>query len=185
MNVFGHLKTISKHRFLVMVHCFKMGLYLQGLTHDLSKYSPWEFIPGCKYYRGYMSPNNAEREDLGFSTAWLHHKGRNRHPFEYWTDLSLEQPGIYAPVRMPRRYVAEMVADRVAASKVYKGDEYDDSCAYVYFNRAPMKGSRIMHEQTAKELGFLLKMVAVKGEDYAFRYIRKVYLRGRYRWLTH
>ncbi len=185
MNVPGHFKTITKHRLLVMVHCFKMGLFLQGLTHDLSKYSPTEFIPGCRYFVGYMSPNNAEREQIGFSTAWMHHKGRNRHHFEYWTDLSLKEPGKYVPVKMPRRYVAEMVADRVAASKVYKGKDYDQTCAYQYFARAPLASSGLIHAETAKELGFLLKMVAVKGEEYTFRYIRKVYLRGKYRYLTH
>ena len=65
-----------------MKECFKIGLYKQGLTHDLSKYSPTEFLVGYKYYQGNRSPNNAEREETGVSKAWLHHKGRNRHHFE-------------------------------------------------------------------------------------------------------
>mgnify|MGYP006938595370 CR=1 FL=1 len=45
------------------------------MMHDLSKYSPSEFIPGVKYYQdGHRSPNNAQREDEGVSKAWLHHK---------------------------------------------------------------------------------------------------------------
>ena len=87
-NFFGHLSTINEHRFLVMKHCFRVGLYKQGLTHDLSKYSPTEFIPGVKYFQGDRSPNNAQREHEGYSSAWLHHKGRNKHHFEYWTDVS-------------------------------------------------------------------------------------------------
>ena len=77
MKIWKHFKTITYHRYLVMKGCFKVGLYYQGLTHDLSKYSPTEFWVGAKYYQGNRSPNNAEREDIGYSSAWLHHKGRN------------------------------------------------------------------------------------------------------------
>lgn len=42
-----HFITITKHRHRVMLHCFKAGIPFQGLTHDLSKYSPTEFIPGA------------------------------------------------------------------------------------------------------------------------------------------
>ena len=89
MHIWGHLKTISHHRWLVMCGCFRVGLYRQGLTHDLSKFSPVEFWNGARYYQGTRSPNTAEREDKGYSLAWMHHKGRNKHHYEYWTDLSL------------------------------------------------------------------------------------------------
>ena len=68
MNKFwGHLKTITHHRHLVMRGCFRMGLIWQGLTHDLSKYSPTEFLAGVRYYQGDRSPNTAEREANGYS----------------------------------------------------------------------------------------------------------------------
>ena len=109
MNKFwGHLKTITHHRHLVMRGCFRMGLIWQGLTHDLSKYSPTEFFAGVRYYQGNRSPNTAEREANGYSLAWMHHKGRNRHHFEYWTDLSPETR-TYEPVDMPVKYLCEMV----------------------------------------------------------------------------
>ena len=47
MNIKGHFETITRHKLLVMKYCFACGLYEQGLAHDLSKYSPTEFIPGC------------------------------------------------------------------------------------------------------------------------------------------
>ena len=78
-----HFRTITYHKYLVMKGCFAVGLYRQGLTHDLSKYSPAEFLVGAKYFQGNRSPNNAEREEKGYSSAWLHHKGRNRHHYEY------------------------------------------------------------------------------------------------------
>ncbi len=67
MKAIEHLRTINHHKLLVMKGCFKVGLYRQGLMHDLSKYTPSEFLVGCKYYQGNRSPNNAEREATGVS----------------------------------------------------------------------------------------------------------------------
>ena len=92
MHPWLHFKTITKHKLMVMHYCFRIGLYKQGLLHDLSKYTPSEFLVGCKYYQGNRSPNNAEREDTGVSTAWLHHKGRNKHHYEHWVDYSINDP---------------------------------------------------------------------------------------------
>ena len=44
MNAWKHFKTVIYHKFLVMKGCFKVGLYRQGLLHDLSKFSPSEFV---------------------------------------------------------------------------------------------------------------------------------------------
>ena len=93
MHLFDLLHTVNTHRRWVRHYCWKLGLVRQGLTHDLSKYSPTEFLVGCKYYQGNRSPNNAEREETGVSKAWLHHKGRNRHHYEYWIDNSVEKDG--------------------------------------------------------------------------------------------
>ena len=113
-----HFITITKHRNEVVRLCFKAGIGLQGLFHDLSKYSPTEFIPGAKYYTGKESPNNGERRDTGMSLAWMHHKGRNKHHFEFWYDYDMKTKKI-VPMDMPDRYIKEMFCDRVAASKTY------------------------------------------------------------------
>ena len=112
-----HFKTITSHRFRVMCYCFRIGLYWQGLTHDLSKYSWTEFSKGRKYWQGTRSPNNAEREDTGVSLSWLHHKGRNKHHFEYWIDYGINCDTVIQGVPMPRKYVAEMIMDRISASR--------------------------------------------------------------------
>lgn len=135
MKPWQHFKTITKHRWLVMLGCFRVGLYRQGLTHDLSKYSPTEFWTGARYYQGNRSPNAAEREDKGYSEAWMHHKGRNRHHYEYWTDMNRETK-CYEPVPMPRRYFVEMVMDRRAACMTYQGKAYRDDSALQYFERS-------------------------------------------------
>lgn len=168
-NFFGHLKTVTRHRHKVLVHCFRAGIIWRGLMHDLSKFSPAEFWTGVKYYQGTRSPNEMERETIGCSRAWMHHKGRNRHHFEYWTDYNTKTKRI-EPVRMPDIFIYEMFCDRVAASKIYKKDEYTDSCPYDYFMAA--KARRIIEQETSDKLEMLLKMLADKGEDAVFKYIK-------------
>ena len=97
MHFIKHFITITKHRHKVLVYCFRCGLYRQGLVHDLSKYSFTEFIPGAKYCTGSRSPIYFERQDKGYSLAWLHHKGRNKHHPEYWIDMN-KDTRIYEPI---------------------------------------------------------------------------------------
>ena len=166
-----HFITITKHRHVVIKHCRKAGIFWQGLRHDLSKYTPTEFIPSAKYYTGTRSPNEGERALYGYSLAWIHHKGRNKHHFEYWTDYSPVSK-VVEPVKMPMRYVAEMFCDRVAAGKIYNGDKYTDKSPIEYFMRA--KGRRVIHPETSDLLEELLTMLAEKGEDYTFKHIREL-----------
>jgi hypothetical protein len=174
--IWQHLKTVTVHRMIVMKNCFRVGLYYQGLTHDLSKYSWTEFSAGAKYWQGNRSPNNKEREVTGVSRSWLHHKGRNLHHFEYWIDYNLESENGLGGMPIPRRYIAEMVMDRIAASRVYLGGAYTDAKPYEYFARSR---SRLwfVHPAVKRDLGGLLKMLKYEGEDRTFAYIRKVYLK--------
>lgn len=168
-NIWRHFQTVTLHRHAVIRHCYKAGIFWQGLGHDLSKYSPSEFIPGVMYYQGTRSPNEQERQELGYSSAWMHHKGRNRHHFEYWTDYNTATHTL-DPVKMPLRYVIEMFCDRVAASKIYNGEKYNREMPLAYFLRA--KPHRRIHPETAAFLERLLRMLAVKGEDWTFAWIR-------------
>lgn len=165
----GHFRTITKHRHKVISHCAKAGILWQGLRHDLSKYSPTEFLAGARYYQGTRSPNEAEREAYGYSKAWLHHKGRNRHHFEYWFDYD-PVTKTNQPVKMPLNYVIEMFCDRVAASKIYQGKNYTDRHPLEYFLKA--KGTRVIHKETSDFLEKLLTMLAEEGEKNTFFYIK-------------
>ena len=176
MKAWQHFKTITHHRWLVRRGCFRVGLIWQGLTHDLSKYTPTEFMVGAKYYQGTRSPNAAEREEKGFSEAWIHHKGRNRHHFEYWNDMNL-QTRHYESVPMPRKYLAEMVMDRIAACKTYQGKAYTDGSALAYFEKSVDK--ELMHPSTRQELAHILTMLKDCGEQETFRYIRNDVIPGR------
>ncbi len=169
MHIFGHFRTITKHRHTVIALCFKAGIGFQGLFHDLSKYSFTEFIPGAKYWTGKHSPIRDEREEKGYSLAWMHHKGRNRHHYEYWMD-SDPATKILVPVPMPDNYLIEMFCDRVAASKVYNGKAYNDTMPLEYLEKE--KKSWQIHPDTEYKLVALLNMLAEKGEKETFRYIR-------------
>jgi len=169
-NFFGHMRTVLQHRHKVFIHCVRAGIPLRGLLHDLSKFSPTEFIPGVKYYQGTRSPNEREREVDGASKAWMHHKGRNRHHFEYWSDYNMKTKRL-EPVKMPDIFIFEMFCDRVAASKTYNKENYNDSMPLEYFLKA--KPKRSIEKTTAAKLEFLLTMLRDKGEDEVFRYIRR------------
>ncbi len=183
MNVWKHFCTITRHKWLVMKGCFQIGLYWQGLIHDLSKYMPSEFFVGCKYYQGTMSPNNAERRAVGYSSAWLHHKGRNKHHLEYWIDYGVpdkeageEHRGICG-MKMPVRYVAEMFVDRKSASKNYEKENYTDKSPLEYYRKGC--GHYMIHGDTRALLELLLVMLSVKGEEATNRFIRCRLLRGK------
>lgn len=177
-----HFLTIVHHKRLVMQGCFKVGLYWQGLTHDLSKFSLAEFPMGAKYYQGNKSPNVAERKDRGYSSAWLHHKGRNKHHLEYWRDYDENNGGEMSGMKMPGRYVAEMFWDRVAANKTYKKEDYKPSDPWEYYKKG--KSRKLMHPETAELLEKMLKILKYKGEDAAAAYIKnKVLKKEDYFWI--
>ena len=151
MNWWGHFHTITAHKFLVMKHCFKVGLYRQGLLHDMSKYSPTEFLVGARYYQGDRSPNEIERLETGVSSAWLHHKGRNKHHLEYWVD--------YAP------------------ELGYQRERSTDASPWEYYARSA--DHYLIHPNTAALLEKLLLMLRDEGEEKTFAYIRREVLGKR------
>ena len=151
MKALEHLRTINHHKFLV----------------------------GCKYFQGDRSPNNAEREATGVSTAWLHHKGRNKHHYEYWIDYTTEKEHLLTGTKMPTRYVIEMFMDRVAASKTYQKEHYKDCHPLEYYEHGAAKLGNMVHKDTAALLHHLLKMLAEQGEERTFSYIRTIVLKAK------
>ena len=170
-NAAGHFRTITRHKLTVMDLCFKVGMIRQGLLHDLSKYSPAEFLTGVRYYRGDRSPNAVEKAEKGYSAAWLHHKGRNRHHFEYWLDLEYNGDGVRG-ARMPLEYVLEMVCDRIAACKIYQGDAYTDHSPWEYYKGRTRATDTALHPDTKALLEEILMLLDQKGEKKALAYMR-------------
>ena len=177
MHFWKHLKTVTHHRRLVRQGCFRVGLYRQGLLHDLSKFSPVEFLNGAKYYQGDRSPNSAERKDKGISEAWIHHKGRNPHHYEYWTDLDVNDRFHYVSVPIPRNYLVEMIMDRRAASMTYKKEKYTDASPMEYHEQSYEQ--YLMHPETRRQLEFLLAMLRDEGEKATFHYLKHSVLAGK------
>ena len=176
MKAYQHFKTITYHKWLVMKGCFSIGLYKQGICHDLSKYSPTEFLVGARFFQGDRSPNNAEREEKGVSMAWLHHKGRNKHHFEHWVDYSLDAEKVIMGAKMPKKYVAEMVMDRISACRNYMGDTYTQDAPLKYY----MQGTHklwFVHPETQRDLKALLTILKDHGEEKLIYYIKHVYLK--------
>ena len=179
MKWLEHFKLVCHHRRLVRQGCFKLGLYRQGLMHDLSKFSSTEFRVGAKYFQGYRSPNDAERAETGISRSWLHHKGRNRHHFEYWVDYIIGPDGKVSMggCKMPVEYVAEMFCDRIAACKLYHKEKYTDAAPYLYYLKS--KGNAMIHPETDALLGDMLLKLKEEGEDAAFTYVRREILKKK------
>ena len=167
----GHLKTVNHHRLLVCKYCFKLGLYYQGLTHDLSKDNPVEFLPGVKYWQGYRSPINREKEVIGYSLGWLHHKGKNKHHWEYWIDHKDKED--LKVVRMPYKYVLESFCDRLAASRTYLKDNYKADEPLKYFLNS--KDSKILDPANIAEFTYLLTLVKDLGEEEALKRLKAEY----------
>lgn len=164
------MNTINHHRFLVRSMCFKCGLIKQGLLHDLSKYSPSEFIPSVKYYQGYRSPITYEKEIKGYSECWLHHKGRNKHHWEFWTDRVGFELVCY---EMPFNYVLESVLDKIAASKVYKKQDYNEGYPIKFFKNS--YEYKTMNIENAKQIESLLNYLKENGEEQTLKHIKKLY----------
>ena len=90
-------------------------------------------------------------------------------------DYSLDGEHVIMGARMPRKYVAEMVMDRISASRNYLGEEYTYHEPLQYFLKSKEK-LWFIHPQTKKELEGLLRILDKYGEDKTLWYIRNVYL---------
>lgn len=137
INVFKHLHIVNKHRFIVFCLSCKVGIPIQGLLHDLSKYSPTEFWEGVKYYKGNISPLKLCKKNQGYSKAWLHHRGVNKHHYEYWYDPT--SPNVY-PI-IPFKYMLEMICDNLSASKTYQGKKWTKEYQLSYWNKVKEKAA--------------------------------------------
>lgn len=167
---FKHLNTINKHKLLVTSMCFKCGMFSQGIKHDLSKYSFQEFFPSVKYYQGNRSPITYEKEIKGYSECWLHHKGRNKHHWEYWTDRVHNNLVAY---EMPYNYVLESVLDKIAASKVYKKDAYTKDYPLTFFLKS--YEINVMNPTTADQIKHFLTYLKDNDEKKTLKYIKSEY----------
>ena len=159
-KVWGHFRVVSRHRFKVFCLCCRVGIPLQGLLHDLSKYSPVEFLESARYFdKGDFSPIRRCKEVQGYSLAWIHHKNHNKHHYEYWYDYNAS---VESPV-MPFRYFLEMICDSYAAGMTYQGDHWNKEYQLEYWNRVKKKAK--IHPKMEALLDKVYTDVSVEGLD--------------------
>lgn len=156
-----HFKTVMKHKSVVFRECLACGIGWQGIVHDLSKFSHTEFSPSAKYFQGNRSPIEAEKEDCGYSFAWLHHKGCNPHHWEYWIDFASDG-GIIAD-RIPKKYVIEMLCDWIGAGKVYAKGKWSQNDPLDYYNK--VRAGRYFHPETEQVIVRFLELIRDNGLD--------------------
>ncbi len=156
-----HFKTICKHKAVVYKECKACGIIWQGIVHDLSKFSIAEFSASAKHFQGNRSPIDAEKEAIGYSMAWLHHKGHNKHHWEWWTDF--DSNGQVIANKIPFKYVVEMICDWIGAGKVYSKEKWTQNEPLDYFNK--VRAGRHFHPETEKVIVTLLELIRDLGLD--------------------
>lgn len=142
MVALKHLRTVLTHKYWVFYFARKLGIGWQGFWHDMSKFSPTEFLESIKYYTGTSSPIDECKKKNGYSVAWLHHKGRNPHHYEYWQD-NFDRGG--EPLQMPEKYVKEMICDYLAAGRAYMGKSFTFQSEWIWWQNKN-KNNIAMHK---------------------------------------
>lgn len=173
-NVLKHFHLVNKHRFYVFKLSCMAGIPFRGLIHDLSKYSYDEFWISCKYFDGHKSPIKVARDKLGYSTVWCHHKGRNKHHFEYWEDLSRDKRiGVF----IPYKYIVESICDKVAAGMAYKGKNWNQHEPLKYWDNIDRNNIVVKHPGSVEFVDIVLKKIDTDGLKKALKrkYLKKVY----------
>ena len=160
-----HTTTILDHINYVKDLCFQMGISELGEKHDLSKFLDDEFEI-YKYADGKRSPHDNARDILGYSPSWIHHKARNLHHWEYWTDFNSATPNgdgtftiVCKCVKMPYDRVIEMFCDFVGAGKAYSKDAWTVKTPLDYWKKN-CEGQRAMHQDSEDLLVLLLETLA-------------------------
>lgn len=170
-NAIKHFRLVNRHRWVVFKLCVKAGIPYRGLVHDLSKYSITEFWESAKYYNGSRSPIEFAKKDKGYSKAWLHHKGRNKHHAEYWYDNNAPEA---MPV-MPYKYQVEMLCDNLAAGITYNGKKWRKDTQLNYWNKS--KEKLLLNDKNKSFMQEALTQVSIKGIDETIKPInlKKIY----------
>lgn len=167
-NVFLHLKKILVHKYWVNAFCCRAGMPVRGFFHDMSKFSPTEFWEGAKYYQGTRSPIDACKDVHGWSAAWQHHKGRNKHHYQYWID---NHDGGGVPLRVPYEYAVEMLCDYLGAAKAYMGKNFSYAAEWDWWeNKVRSCPNMMMHKDTKRFITVCLRKLKKYEADPDFDY---------------
>jgi len=146
--------TITKHKYYVGVECLRRGLYFQAILHDMSKFSLSEFIISSRYWGG--NSRQREESESEYKFAWLHHIHQNKHHWEHWV---ITEDGKPKALKMPQKYVLEMLCDWIGAGKAYKNEEWTPREPLDFYRNG--EGEKmVLHQDTRRHFEFLLKELA-------------------------
>ncbi|MBT2679388.1 hypothetical protein J7E38_10275 [Bacillus sp. ISL-35] len=138
-----YMLYILDHKINVLVECWMEGLFIQGITHDLSKFSPKEFFPYAR--KVYSGKRLSEEEEIRWRYAWLNHQHKNKHHWEYW----VVDPNKKLALPMPRKHLLEMVCDWRSFSRKWGRK--------VKFSTLDLSDRIILHPDTRKELEMIMR----------------------------
>ena len=174
-NYWKHFKLITKHKYYVFKNCCYAGIPLQGILHDLSKYSPTEFLESVKNYSGDRSPIDNLKDKGEISMTWLHHRGRNKHHWEYWIDNLSDGPDA---LLMPEKYAIEMLCDFLGAGQAYMGKNWTMSSPYEWWQTK--KDHCLMHPATKMFINNIFTLM--KDNEFKYKnYLNPEFLRDSYK----
>jgi hypothetical protein len=150
-----YFSYVVRHRRYVRKACFSMGLYYQGIVHDLSKFR----LSEAKRYMRWFSLSNKSIEKE-FNMAWNHHIKRNKHHRQY--RVLIEDSGAIKPIQMPKRYVEEMLCDWWGVGRAFAKTK-EELMRYDYCPRSEVynwyhknKDNMKLHEKTRRHVEIFL-----------------------------
>jgi len=115
-----YFKYLCRHKWYVLIECYRLGILWRGLVHDLSKFLPSEFFAYRNYFcGGYDHDMMPKPIDEAFDYAWHWHLKRNKHHWQWWI-LKYDE-GNLKVFEMPDVYRKEMLADWIGAGKAITG----------------------------------------------------------------
>lgn len=158
-NRMKHFVTVMRHKKYVFQECRHCGIGWQGLKHDLSKFSLTEFNSSAQYFQGNRSPIKAEKVKKGYSLAWQHHMGHNPHHWQYWIDYASN--GSLILVKIPYKYVVEMVCDWIGAGKAYNKGKWSEDMPMRHYKKQYQE--RHLHRDTDKLLYIFCDYIQKRG----------------------
>ena len=157
--IWKHFCTVVRHKAIVFKECCACGIFWRGLVHDISKFSPTEFISSARFFQGNSSPIEAEKHIRGYSVAWQRHIGHNPHHWEYWIDFFND--GTIIANRIPYIFVVEMVCDWIGAGKVYSKEAWTQHEPLAYYNK--VRAGRHIHPDTEALILEFLTCIDISG----------------------
>lgn len=155
MKYIRYFWYVLKHKYYVFMACLKYGLIWQGIIHDWSKFLPDEAVPYANYfYNGdrrkdeFYTPTQGTYE---FNMAWLKHQHRNPHHWQHY--VLQEDSGEVFPVKIPDKYLKEMLCDWIGAGLAKSKDA--NVLAWYTLNRSKMVIHRESRDWIEQEIGYV------------------------------